>query len=147
MDTPDKFVDLDAVLAEHTEREKPFTVQLYGREWTLPGTPPAAFTIRLARLRARGSGRLSAGDTALVMADMVPAEVLSAWCDLGLDTDEMSVVAGPIIAKYQEVSDRIMGEGRPPKVGGSPSSTSSPDGPSSRPTSSASTASTSASPG
>lgn len=155
MTDDDKYIDLDRVLAEGEERAKPIKVRLYGRDWELPGTPPAALTVRVARWQLDGitTGELSPSHIVLLAGDLVPQATLEAWSQLGLSTDRLIDLIPHIMAKYQGVMARIMaggtaeGEAPAPAKGASQSKTSSNGGRSSKRTSSASTKSTSTSAG
>lgn len=145
-------IDLDAILAERKQRKVPLSVHLFGQDWPLPGTMPAAVTMRLLRWAEKGwvneAGDVSPDVGALeqmaLLGDIVPAETMDAWCAKGLDTEDIEPVISTIMDLYERRFEaRAEGEATAPKGRGHGSSTSSRGGRTSKPTSNGSTASTS----
>jgi len=146
----DKFIDLDAVLAEQADAATPLVARLYGKDWDLPGTLPAAVTMRMLLWVERGwineAGEVSpdvgALDQMALLADIVPTETMSAWCAKGLDTSQVEPVMGVIMACYEkQMEARALGEAAAAQAKGRSTARSSKAGRSSKPTSTASTAS------
>lgn len=143
-----RFVDYDAAFAELDEQAKPLTRRLFGRDWELPGVPPAAVVIRLSRLFAAGreAEDLSLGEMMALAADLIPAPVLNEWMDRGLQMEQLAIVIEDLIDAYgaQLAGDTTPGGGAVPEAEApttGTSTSSSPTGPSSKPTSLASTGS------
>lgn len=150
--TDDRYLDLDAALEEVDAASKPVTVRLFRRDWELPGSPSAAVMIRVARMYEAGkidaqgglSREVEAAEAALLIADLVPRPTLEEWYALGLSAEHLLVVVPRVMSLYKDRKGGVFGMGEAPApTGASASATSSPAGPSSRPTSSASTGSTS----
>lgn len=144
----DRFVDYDAAFAEAENARKPLTRRLFGRDWELPGVPPAAVLIRLSRLTADGrtDDDLTAGEQMLLAADMIPKNVLDEWLALGLDTDGLALILQDLMREYGKYftgdSGGAVPEAEAP-TGGAASTIYSATGVFSKPTSNATTASTS----
>lgn len=141
-----KFMDFDAVFAER--RVEPIRFRLLERDWELPGAMPAAVPLRIARLVAEGRGTddLTGAEVLELAADIVPRPVLTEWLNLGLDEERLGEVIVWLVSQYVAASstDGDVGEAQAPaEAAGAPASSSN-GGPSSKPTSPASTASTSA---
>lgn len=150
----DRFADFDAFFAERDAAETgrpegPVMIRLYGRVWDLGTNMPAAAALRMARLGADGEIQdLDLKDPRVaceVMAlggDLIPPPVMRAWQERGIDIDRLGEV---ILWAFGQFLSRDeaggQGEAEPPATGGSTSS--SPAGPSSRPTSASTTGSTS----
>lgn len=152
----DKFLDLDAALNEEAEAAEPLQVRLYGQLWNLPGTPPAAVTLRLSLWFENGlivdgkpTSEVTGAALTLLLADMVPKDVLDQWFAKGLGTDQLFILVPKILQLYRERglmgAGGAEGEATAPKKGAakakSTRGTSSNDGRSSKRTSKGSTGS------
>lgn len=133
-----RYIDFDAALAE--AEEQPVVVRYKGRDWRLYASLPAKPVLRLLRLQAEGQDEdaLTQADMVRFMSEMVPADVLEAWLDAGLTVDEMGQLLRLVFAAYRGGEEA--GEAPRPAKGPTRSSTT---GTRSKPTSAASTASTS----
>ena len=107
----EKFVDLDAALAEKRAKRIPLTTVLFGRKWELPGSVAAAVTLQVARWAADGlvdedgepveGSMLTDAHYASLLADLVPGHILRQWYDLGLETDDIEDVFENLMKEYQ----------------------------------------------
>ena len=138
MAAPERYIDFDAALAE--AEETPVVVRYLGRDWTLYASLPAKPVLRLLRMEAEGEGGCepSLSETVACLSEMVPADVLEAWLDGGMSVDAMTQLLQAVIAAYKTGGDEA-GEAARPKTGQPSSGT----GGRSKPTSGASTESTS----
>jgi len=135
-----RYIDFDAALAE-SQRE-PVVVRYLGRDWELYPALPAKPVLRLLRLQAEGHGGDELSQTEMVrfMSEMVPSEVLDAWLDAGMSVDEMGRLLRAVLDVYRGEEGDEPGEAPGPETGRKESSST---GQSLKPTSSASTTSTS----
>lgn len=149
--------DFDAARAER--QAEPITVTLFGKVWTLPATVPAQTVLVTARLLADladehgdvdiKSLELTPGTVAEIAESCIPADVLSAWFDKGLELDDLAEVLKMVLEEWNVASAAMqtMEEGLPEapaprgaNSNGSPGGSST-HGRSSRPTSPVSTGS------
>lgn len=146
----DKFVDLDAAFAEIDDAAQPMRVRLFSQDWELPGSIPAAVSLRLFSWHEKGwidengdtTSDIGAGEFVALLRDLVPRAVLAEWFALGLGTDKIDRLTEMLISKYEQHLTEMVksAEGKAPAPGrGRGSSTSSNGGRSSKPTSTAST--------
>lgn len=135
----DRYLDFDAAFAE--EVAEPITVKLFGEEWTLPASMPAAVPLQVSRWMAEGraDSDLTKGELINLAADIVPADILSAWRARGITSDQLGKVIMAIVATYMSGDEASPGEAQGPAAGAP--TPSSGTGPSSKPTSPASTGS------
>ena len=133
-----RFIDFDAALAE--AEEQPVVVRYLGQDWTLYASLPAKPVLRLLQMEAEGEGgrEPSLSETVACLSEMVPADVLEAWLDGGMSVDAMTQLLQTVIAAYKTGGEET-GEAARPKTGQPSSGT----GGRSKPTSGASTESTS----
>jgi hypothetical protein len=146
MSDDSRFVDYDAAFAEQEEQAKPLTRKLFGQTWKLPGVPPAAVVLRLARLMADGRSEddLTEAETMLLAADIIPSETLDVWLAKGLGVDELGLIIEDLMTAYGPQLLAVTAadaEGNPPAPVETTPTPSSPTGASSKLTSPASTAS------
>lgn len=128
--TEGKYLDLDAALDE----EIPLVVRLGGRDWELPGSPPAAVLVRVSRWLTDGlmvedddgnptpaeGTTLTEAHYVQLIGDMLPRHILEEWSALGLvSADRLPKLVESLMAKYQEHSDALagLGGGDGPKAG------------------------------
>jgi hypothetical protein len=138
------FIDFDAAFDERDE--PPIKVKVMGSEWELPGVMPAALPLKVARMVADGRSKddFTVAETLSLAVDIIPKHVLDAWFDLGITVDRLGPIIERLAAMYmgkenldpEELASAMAEATTPP-------SSSSSDGPTSRATSDASTASTS----
>lgn len=135
-----RYADFDAALEETTA--EPLMVRLYGQDWPLPATMPAAVPLRMARLLADGRDQesLSMAEILAIAGDVFPPETLDAWLAKGIDVDLLGQVVSWVFKQY--MGKALDGDEPDPGEASAPSSSSSGGG-SSKPTSPASTDSTS----
>jgi hypothetical protein len=119
----DKYIDIDAALAERQDKATPLKVKLFKQMWDLPGTMPAAVTLRLFRWAEKGwideagnvADEVGALDQMALLSDIVPSDVMDAWCAKGLDTSQLEPVISLIMDVYQlQAMARAEGEAPPP---------------------------------
>lgn len=142
-----RFHDFDAATTERDAGvNDPVVVKKFGQTWELPARMPAAVPLRVARWQAEGRDQddLTEGETLTLAADIIPGEILNAWLAKGLDLDELGDIVGWVVQQYadrdNEAAEDAPGEATAPTEGAAaPSNSSSNDGPSSKPTSPAST--------
>lgn len=139
-----RYRDYDAAFAELNGEAPPIVIHLFGEDWQLPGDPPAAVVVRLARMieDGRSEEELRDGELMNLAFDAVPREVLEAWLAKGLGTSQLALILEDVINAYgaQLAPQDQAPEAPAPETGASTSSTSPwPTGESSRPTSPAST--------
>lgn len=160
----DRFRDFDAEAAErHAE---PISFRMFDKTWELPGEPPAALVLRVARmvasLRARHGDDvdltrleddLPPEDLILLATDAISGPVLRALQDEGLTTSQLADLLSWLLGEWQVFAKGASTVGEAPAPPGAPSTThsrpsggSSTAGATSRPTSPASTPSTSETP-
>ena len=144
----DKYIDIDAVLAERKDRATPLKVKLFKEEWDLPGTAPAALMLRLSRWQQKGwvaengdvIDDIAPFEQFALLSDIVPGETLDQWCAKGLDLADLTPVIDVITAAYQRQIDARDAVGEAPAPGrGSASPKSSNGGRTSKRTSRGST--------
>lgn len=141
----EKYFDYDAAFAEEAEARRPLTRRLFGQVWELPGVPNAAVVIRLARLFADGRSEedLTDGETLMLAADLIPGDILDQWLAKGLDVSQLAMILQDLMVAYgdflgaTEEGEPSSPEASTPATGDSTSSSAI--GPSSKPTSDAST--------
>ncbi len=107
-----KHLDLDAALAEQESADEPLVVTLFGEDWELSGSVPAAVTLRIASWLEEGlvdengelveGTTLTAGQCLLLLRDMVPRPVLEDWFDQGLGTEAYANVVEHLMLAYRE---------------------------------------------
>lgn len=148
----DRFADFDAAFGPADgDPVEPVRIRLFGHVWELPGEMPAAAPLRVSRLMADGRSEESLTDAEVLAlgADLIPGQVLDAWHARGLTLQQLEQIILWLIGQYgQPTSPAGDAQGEatppPPMVGDGPrSSSSSNDGGWSRPTSPASTGSSS----
>lgn len=137
----DRYVDFDAAFSE--EDATPLRIKLFGKEWELPATMPAAAVLRVVRWQADGRDveqELSKSELIALAGDLVPQDVLTAWQAKGLDIDQLGHIVGWQMRQYQGLLEDGEGPGEAGAPHGAPSSSSN-GGDFSKPTSPASTGS------
>lgn len=157
----DRFKDFDAAAADRDA--EPITFRMFGKDWVLPGEPPAALVLRVARmvaeLRARHGddvdltrleGDLAPEDLVLLATDAISAPVLRALEDEGLTTTQLGELLSWLLGEWKVFAKGADGVGEAQAPPGAASTTpsapyggSSTGGGTSKPTSPASTPSTS----
>lgn len=144
--TPEeRFFDFDEAWSEKTNA--PIELQLLGQRWTLPGVMPAAAPLKVARLMADGreaATDLTHAELLDIATGLIPLGTLNQWLNLGLDIEKLGEVIVWLIGQYGGPGGDAPGEVVAPETGAQGSS--SPGGGSSKPTSPASTDSTSQAP-
>lgn len=145
-DTDTDYYDFDAAFAERSR--KPKRMKLFGRHWHLPPALPAAAVLTVARWVREGRASLDSpqatltdAELVLLAEDLIPGETLSAWHAKGLDIEQLGPIIEWVMVQYRDQIEEALGRGgaeAPPVTEGA-STSSSADGDSSRPTSSAST--------
>ena len=122
-----KYVDFDAALSEAAE--EPVVVRYHGRDWELFTSIPAKPVLQLLRLQGEGrsEGDLSMREMVDFMAQLVPAEVLESWLDLGMTIDELGALLRIILSAYGggEAEEETSGEAPGPAEGLTASSSTS----------------------
>jgi hypothetical protein len=86
--TTERFRDFDEAFAE--VQAEPIRIRLYGRDWELPGSMPAALVIKVSRWSAEGRDLktdLTGAELFDFAAAAIPRPVLDEWMGLGLDAE------------------------------------------------------------
>lgn len=136
----DRYADFDEAFSE--EAAEPLRIKLYGQEWELPATMPAAAVLRVTRFMAEGRDPeqdLTRAEHIDLAADLIPRETLNVWLAKGLDIDQLGNIVSWQMRQYLGAQDGD-GQGEAQAPDGAPSSSSN-GGDSSKPTSPASTGS------
>jgi hypothetical protein len=135
-----KYADFDLALEE--ANAEPMVIKLYGQEWPLPGVMPAAVPLRMARLLVDGKDQesLTMPELLTIAGDVFPTATLDAWLGKGLDIELLTAIVKWVFEQYMGVA---LDDGQPDLGEAQAPSSSSSGGGSSKPTSPASTASTS----
>jgi hypothetical protein len=143
----DVFFDIDAAFAEQEiARHDPIRFRLAGRDWEVPGVMPGLAVMRIARWEAEGRGldMLTQSEQIALVGDVFPDDIWPALSAAGISIDDPRLEAA-MMAVLGELMQRLEPTAKPdaavaPGESTGPSSeTSSPDGPSSKPTSRANT--------
>jgi hypothetical protein len=111
-----KYIDFDAARAER--KKEPLIVKLFGKKWELPPSLPADIPVEISRLHASaGPGaEIDNGIILSLMSCVVPNDIMKAWCEAGLDSEDYGSLLIMIIKEYMGTSDS-QGEAKAPKKG------------------------------
>lgn len=104
--------DFDAGRSER--RAEPITVTLFGQVWTLPATVPAQTVLVTARLLADLTDEhgdididaleLTPGTVAEIAESCIPADILSAWFNKGLELDDLAEILKMVLEEWNVAS-------------------------------------------
>lgn len=137
------FHDFDAA-REERQAQAP-SIKLFGETITLPAARPVAMVLNQRRLAADPAHVMTLDDWCALLGPMFGADRVRRWVEQdGMDEDDLAdlMVTLPTLYADDSDEDEPEGEAEAPTTQGPTSTTSSPAGGSSEPTTSVSTAGT-----